>query len=155
MLAYLNDLPDLLAYELRRTSLIFPLAQEEFAQERIQGLLLVTVLFASAGILLLESRQEPLQHQNRTLLWIGLLGGRNKDGWVLAPVGAEFGKGGARQDKGRRGQAREVAVKGRDGLNTDQEKEAVLVLAKGQKVLVWRRTFKNAVQLLPVAWGFA
>lgn len=89
-------LPDLLTYELRCTGFILPLAQKQLTQERVQGLLLIAVLLASAGILLLEGRQEPLQHQDGTLLWVGLLGGRDEDGWVLAPVGAELGEGGAR-----------------------------------------------------------
>lgn len=151
--------PDLLAYELCRTGVILPLAQEQLAQERVQGLLLIAVLLASAGILLLEGGQEPLQHQDGALLGVGFLGGRDEDGWVLAPVGAELGEGGARQDERRRGQAGEVAVEGSDRLRAGGggKKEAVLVLvylagglAQGQPQL----TFKNAVQLLPAAWGF-
>lgn len=109
-------LPDLLADELCRAGVIFPLAQKQLAQKRVQRFLLVAILLASAGILLLESGQEPLQHQNGTLLWVGLLGGRGEEGWVLAPIGAELGEGGARQDKRRRGQAGQIAVEGSDRL---------------------------------------
>lgn len=108
--------PDLLAYELCRAGVILPLAQEQLTQERIQGLLLVAVLLASAGILLLEGGQKPLQHQHSPLLRVGLLGGRDKGGWVLAPVGAELGEGGAGQDEGRRGEAGEVTVERSDRL---------------------------------------
>lgn len=108
--------PDLLANEFRGAGIVLPLAQEQLAQEWVQGLLLVAVLLAAAGVLLLQGGEEPLEHQHGTLLRVGLLCGRGEDGRVLAPVGAELGQGGSGEDERRGGQAGEVAVEGGDGL---------------------------------------
>lgn len=108
--------PDLLAYELCGAGVILPLAQEQLAQERVQGLLLVAVLLAAGSVLLLQGGEEPLENQHGTLLRIGLLGGGGEDGGVLAPVGAVLGEGDAGEDERRCGQAGQVAVEGGDGL---------------------------------------
>ena len=83
-------MPNLLADQLSGASVVLPLPNEEFSKEGIQGLLLIAILLASAGILLLQGGQEPLQHPNRPLGCICLLRRRRKDGRVLAPVGAEL-----------------------------------------------------------------
>ena len=98
------------ADQLGCSSLVFPPAQEKLAEKRVEGLLLVAILFASAGVLLLERSQEPLQDENGPLGRIGLLGRGGEDRGVLAPVGAKLGKAGGREDEGRRGKAREVAI---------------------------------------------
>lgn len=81
-----RSLPDLLADQLRSTSIVLPLAQEQLAQERVKRFLLVAILFTSAGVLLLQGRKEPLQHQHGSLGSIGLFCWRREYGGVLGPV---------------------------------------------------------------------
>lgn len=111
-----DNIPHLLTNELRNPRLILPLPQEQFAKKRIQRLLLVAVLLATARVLLLQSREEPLEHEQCALLRVGLGGGGGEERRVLAPVGAEFGQGGGGEDEGRGGKGGEVAVEGGDGL---------------------------------------
>lgn len=109
--------PDLLAYELCNAGIVVPLAQEELAQKRVQGLFLVAIFLAACGILLLQGCQEPLEHQHGALRRIGFLCGRSENSRMFAPVGAVLGQGDAGEDEGRRGQAGQVAIEGGDGLN--------------------------------------
>jgi hypothetical protein len=97
--------PDLLTDQLGGSSVVLPLPQEQLAEKRIQRLLLVAILFAPAGVLLLQGGQEPLEHQERSLRGVGFLGGRSEDGRVFAPVRAELSQAGGREDEGRRGEA--------------------------------------------------
>ncbi len=46
--------PHLFAGERRCPSLILPLAQEQFTQKRVEGLLLISILLAPTSILLLQ-----------------------------------------------------------------------------------------------------
>lgn len=55
-------LPHLLANQLSGASVILPGAKKQLSEEGVERLLLVAILFASAGVLLLQSRQEPLEH---------------------------------------------------------------------------------------------
>lgn len=91
-----------------------PLANEQLTQEGIQRLLLATELLTPAAVLLVQGGEEPLEHEERTLLGIGLLSGRHEGGRVFRPVGRILGKGSCREDKRRGGQGREVAVEGGD-----------------------------------------
>ena len=54
--------PDLLRHKLRCASLILPLPKEQFAQERVQRLLLISKLLTPTCILLFQRTQEPLQY---------------------------------------------------------------------------------------------
>jgi hypothetical protein len=63
--------PDLLTDELGGAGLVDPLAQEQLAEERVEGLLLATELLVTRGILLLESAQEPLEDEHAALLLVG------------------------------------------------------------------------------------
>lgn len=56
------SLPNLLTVQLSYTSIIFPFAQEQLAEEGVKGFLLVAVFLAPTSVLLLESGQEPFQH---------------------------------------------------------------------------------------------
>ena len=112
--------PDLLTDQARLARLILPLAKEQLAQERVQGLLLAAQLLASAGILLLEGAEKPLQHQHASLRWVFLGGGGDEDGGVLGPVRGEFNKRGGGEDEGRRSHGRQVAIEGGDGLQERQ-----------------------------------
>ena len=105
-----ESLPDLFANQLGCSSAVFPLSQKKLPQERVKRLLLIAILFASAGILLLERRQEPLQDENSPLGRIRFFGRGGEDRGMLAPVGAELGKAGGRKDEGWRSEAREVAI---------------------------------------------
>lgn len=110
--------PHLLADKLGGAGCVLPRAEEQLAQERVQGLLLVAVLLAAAGVLLLERGQEPLEHKQGALGRV-LFGGRgDEERRVFAPVRAELGQARAREDKGRCRKGREVAVEGCDGLQT-------------------------------------
>lgn len=53
--------PHLLADQSCDTCLILPLAQEQFTQERIQGLLLTPQSIATTAVLLLERAEEPFR----------------------------------------------------------------------------------------------
>ncbi len=88
--------PDLLRYELCCTSFILPLSKEQFAQERVQRLLLISELLTSTGILLLQRAQEPLQHQQCPFLWILLLRRGDKNARMLCPVRRELYQRGRR-----------------------------------------------------------
>lgn len=62
--------PDLLTDELSGASLIDPLAQEQLAQEGVEGLLLTAELLVTRGVLLLEGAQEPLEDEHAALLLV-------------------------------------------------------------------------------------
>lgn len=113
------SLPDLLADELCRASVILPLAQEQLAEEGVQRLLLVAIFLAAGSILLFQGREEPLEHQHGSLLRVGLFGGCGEDGRMLTPVGAVLGQGDAGEDERRRGEARKVAIEGGNGLDSN------------------------------------
>lgn len=89
-----------------------PLADEQLTQEGIQRFLFATKLLTPAAVLLVQGGEEPLEHEEGTLLGIGLLSGRHEDGRMFGPVGRILGKGSCRQDKRRSGQRREVTVEG-------------------------------------------
>lgn len=59
--------PYLLADELGDAGLVLPLAEEKLTQKGVKRLLFVAILLASAGILLLQRGQEPLENQERSL----------------------------------------------------------------------------------------
>ena len=106
----------MLAEQFGHASFVFPLSQKEFAEEGIERLLLIAVLLAPASVLLLESGQEPLEHQDGALCRIGFLGRGGEDCRVLAPVGAKLGQAGSGEDERRRGETRKIAIEGCDGL---------------------------------------
>ena len=104
------DAPDLFADELSGAGLVNPLAHEQLAEERIEGLLLAAQLFVARSVLLLESAQEPLEHQHAALLLV-LFGGRSdQDGGHLGPVRRELGQRCRRQDECGSGERRKVAI---------------------------------------------
>jgi hypothetical protein len=111
-----DSIPDLLANELCGTCLVLPLAQEQLAQEGVQGLLLTTQLLTSAGILLLQRAQEPLQYERSASGRVLLGGGRDEYGGMFGPVGRELGERCRRKNEGRRGHSREIAIEGCDRL---------------------------------------
>lgn len=71
--------PDLLTDELGGAGLVNPLAQEQLAEERVEGLLLATELLVTRGVLLLEGAQEPLEDEHAALLLVGFRGGSDHD----------------------------------------------------------------------------
>lgn len=71
-----------------------PLADEQLSQEGVQRLLLATELLTSAAVLLVQGGEEPLEHEEGTLLGISLLSGRDEDGGVFSPVGRVLGERG-------------------------------------------------------------
>jgi hypothetical protein len=95
---------DLLAHQLGHARVVLPLAQEQLAEEWVERLLLISILLASGGILLLECRQEPLEHEQRPLCGVRLLCRSGKDTGMLAPVRAELGETGGGKNEGRRSQ---------------------------------------------------
>lgn len=56
-------LPDLLAHEFCAPTLVFPVSQEELAQERIQRFLLTTKFLVSTAVLLLQGTEKPFSDQ--------------------------------------------------------------------------------------------
>lgn len=110
-------IPDLLADELCGACLVLPLAQKQLAQEGVQGLLLTTQLLTSAGVLLLQCAQKPLEHERSASGRILLGGGRNEYGGMFGPVGGELGERRRGQNEGGRGHSREIAIEGRDRLS--------------------------------------
>lgn len=90
--------PDLLTDQVRLADLriALPFADEQLSQEGVQGLLLTAELLASAAVLLVESAEEPLEHEESTLGRVSLLGWCDKDRGVLRPVGGVLGEGGGR-----------------------------------------------------------
>lgn len=96
--------------------LVFPLAQKELTQEGVQGLLLTSQLLASAGILLLQCAQEPLENERGASRRVLLGGGRDEYGGVFSPVRGELGKRCGGEDEGGRSHGREIAIEGCDGL---------------------------------------
>ena len=64
--------PNLLTDELSGAGLVNPLAQEQLAQEGVEGLLLATELLVARGVLLLEGAQEPLEDEHAALLLVFL-----------------------------------------------------------------------------------
>lgn len=109
--------PDLLADELRGACLVFPSAQEQLAQERVQRLLLATQLLASAGVLLLQCAQKPLEDKRGAPGRVLLGGGRNEYRGVFSPVRRELGEGCRGENECGRGHGREIAVEGCDRLS--------------------------------------
>lgn len=85
-------IPDLFGHEFCRSSFIFPLPQEELTQERVEGFLLRTILVVPRAIARFQGTQEPFEDQQSSLGGISLGGGGDEDGWVLGPVGGEFGE---------------------------------------------------------------
>jgi hypothetical protein len=81
-----NAVPDLLADELCRACLVFPFAEEQLAQEGVQGLLLAAKLLAATRILLLECANKPLHNKHGPLGRVFLRSGCDEDGGVLGPV---------------------------------------------------------------------
>jgi len=108
--------PNLLADELGSASFILPLAEEKLSQEWVQWLLLISILLTTAGVLLFECGQEPLQHEQGSLLGVRFLSRGGEDGGMLAPVRREFCQAGRGEDEGRCGKAGEVTVEGGYGL---------------------------------------
>lgn len=108
--------PDLLTNQLRRPRIILPLPEEYLSEEGIEGLLLVSVLLAPARVLLFEGGQEPLQHEHRPLLRVGLLRRGCEHGRVFAPIGAELCQAGGREDEWGSGETREIAIERGDRL---------------------------------------
>lgn len=109
-------LPDLLADKLCGTCLILPLAQEQLAQERVQRLLLTAQLLASAGVLLLQCAEKPLQNECSASGGILLGSWCNEYGGVFCPVRGELGERGRRENERRRGHGGEIAIEGCDRL---------------------------------------
>lgn len=114
------SVPDLLTDELCRACLVLPLAQEQLAQERVQGLLLAAKLLTATGVLLLEGADEPLQDEHGTLGRVLLCGGCDKYGGVFGPVRRELGERLGGENEGRRRHGREVAIEGGDRLPCSQ-----------------------------------
>jgi hypothetical protein len=85
-------IPDLFANELCSTCLVLPLAQEQLAQKRVEGLLLTAQLLTSTGVLLLQCAQEPLHYERSASSRVLLGGGRDEYGGVFGPVGGELGE---------------------------------------------------------------
>lgn len=108
--------PDLLTNQLRGSRIILPLPEEYLPEEGIERLLLVSVLLAPTSILLFEGGQEPLHHEHRPLLWVGLLRRGGEHGRVFAPIGAELCQASGREDKRGSGETREIAIERGDGL---------------------------------------
>lgn len=81
---------DLLRNQCRFAGSVSPRPQEEFSKEGIQGLFLISKLLASAGILVLESRQKPFQNKEGAFGRVRLRCGSNKDGRMCCPIGGEF-----------------------------------------------------------------
>lgn len=87
-------------------SFVGPGTEEKLTQERVQRLLFVSKLLTSAGVLVLQSREEPLEDEHSTLGGIRLGSWGGQDGRVRGPVRREFGEGLRGQDEGRRGERR-------------------------------------------------
>lgn len=81
-----DSIPDLLTDELSSAGIVLPLAEEELAEERVQRLLLVAILFAAAGVLLLQCAEEPLENEQGALGRVGLFGRRSEDIGMFTPV---------------------------------------------------------------------
>ncbi|KAK1238891.1 hypothetical protein MKX08_005952 [Trichoderma sp. CBMAI-0020] len=78
----------------------YPAAEEELAEERVEGLLLVAELLAARAVLVLERGEEPLEHEHGTLSRMGLVRSKDKDGRVGSPVGGELSEGLGEEDEG-------------------------------------------------------
>jgi hypothetical protein len=78
--------PDLLTDKLCRTCLVLPLAQEQLAQEGVQGLLFATEFLTATRVLLLECADEPLQDEHGALGRVFLGGWRDENRGMLSPV---------------------------------------------------------------------
>jgi hypothetical protein len=109
---------NLLTDKLGDSRVIFPAAEEELAEERVERLLLAAQLFVARGVLLLQCAEEPLEDEHGTLLRVGFGGGCDEQAGHLSPVGAELGKGGGGENEGRGGHGGEVAIEGGDRLVT-------------------------------------
>ena len=82
---------DLLTDQLRRTSLIIPLTEEDLAQEWIERLQLLPLAVIIFGRVLIPQRaDEPLQDHKSPLLCVLLSCWRDEETWVFGPVGAVF-----------------------------------------------------------------
>lgn len=90
---------DLLADEGGCAALVFPFAEEELAEERVQGLLLAAEFFVTTGVLLFEGAEEPFEHEQHSFLRVLLGGGGDKEVGHLSPVRREFGEGGGGEDE--------------------------------------------------------
>ncbi len=105
-------LPHLLRHQVRDAARVFPLPEEELAEERIQRLLLAAELLVPAAVLLPQRAEEPLQHEQRALRRLRLRGRRNEEGRVLSPVRRVLRQRRRRQNERRRSQGRQVTRKG-------------------------------------------
>lgn len=81
-----------------------PLSEEQFTQERVEGLLLTAELLTTTAVLLMQGREEPFKDKKSAFLGISLPRGRHEDGRVFGPVGRVFGKRGGGEDEWRGGQ---------------------------------------------------
>jgi hypothetical protein len=111
-----EDLPDLLADQLRGSCLIHPSAKKQFTQERIQRLLLTTQVLVATTVLLLQSTQKPNQDEECALSRVLFLDRCDEDGGVFSPVAGVFDEGDAAEDEGWCCEGGEIARKGGDGL---------------------------------------
>lgn len=111
-----GSIPDLLADELCGTCLVLPLAQKQLSQKGVQGLLLTTQLLTSAGVLLFQCAQEPLQYERSASSRVLLGGGRDEYGRMFGPVGGELGERCRGKNESGRGHSREIAIEGCDRL---------------------------------------
>lgn len=103
-------IPNLFTDQLSGAGLILPLSKKQLSQKGIEGLFLVSVLLATAGILLLEGSQEPLQYKQGAFLGVGLLCRSCENGGMFAPIRRELGQAGRREDKRRCCKAGKIAV---------------------------------------------
>lgn len=86
------------------------MAEEEFAEEGVQWLLLGTELFTATAVLLFEGVEEPSQDEKGAFGGVGFLGGRDEEGRVFGPVGGELDQGLRREDEGGGCERGEVAI---------------------------------------------
>ena len=106
------NIPNLLGYQLCRSSVILPFSKVELPQERVEWLLFRPQLLASARIGGFQRAQKPLQDQQRTLRWIFFRGGSQEDGRVLIPVCGKLNQGDGAEDKRRGCHRGKVAIEG-------------------------------------------
>ena len=112
-----KSIPDLLCNQRgRRPPHIRPFAQEILPEKRVERFFLPSTLVILVCKMLLQSAHIPLQHHQRTLGRIWLVGGGNEEMWMLAPILREFDVRGRRENEWRGCHGEQVAFEGRDAL---------------------------------------
>lgn len=99
----------LLAHEPAFRAFGSALADEDFAEEGVEGFLDAVARLPTGVLLPAEAGEEPFEHGEHAAVWCRLVGGGAEEVRVLDPVAGEFCCGLVCEDEGWRGDVTEVA----------------------------------------------